>query len=258
MSNKLNSLRRFYVGKLFTMVYKVFLLCVLQHNGLSKIATVSPAQVNQDIASVGIFPSLLGSTTEILVVAVSVVLVLLLYNQPNFACWWQPKEKNPTIWLVCNQIVSAARRWQTGAVSLWPSSKSLPAPHPPFSRHFLCLCHSLSRRFSPLRIKSANPHCNNSGITPPFHCAILALHRHRLLLQSLDTHAAVVKTRGRSGVLQDIKDVTECGPASAADQTDFCAVVLGLARPFVCRVFDYGSHRSVLLCSVAAEVFAAS
>lgn len=128
--------------------------------------------------------------------------------------------------------------------------------YPAFSRPFLCLCHSLSCRFSHLWIKSANPHCDNSGISPPFHCAILALRRHRLLSQRLDTHAAVVKTRRRCGVLQDIEDVTECGPASAADQTDFCAVVLGLGRPFVCRVYHYGLQTSVLLCSVSAEVFA--
>lgn len=157
---------------------------------------------------------------------------------------------------VRKQVVSAARRWQTGAVSLWPSWKHLPAPLPPFSRPFLCLCHSLSWRFTHLWIKSANPHCDNSGISQPFHCAIRTLRRHRLLLQSLDTHAVVVKTRGHCGVLQDIEDVTECGPASAADQTDFCAVVLGLGRPFVCRVYRYGLQRSVLLCSVTAEVFA--
>lgn len=31
-------------------------------------------------------------------------------------------------------------------------------------------------------------------------------------------------------MLQDIEDVMECGAASAADQTDFCAVNLGLGR----------------------------
>lgn len=134
-----------------------------------------------------------------------------------------------------------------------PCSSTPPAP---LSRPFLCLCHSLSWRFTHLWIQSANPHCDNSGISQPFHCAIRTLRRHRLLLQSLDTHAVVVKTRGHCGVLQDIEDVTECGPASAADQTDFCAVVLGLGRPFVCRVDRYGLQRSVLLCSVTAEVFA--
>lgn len=158
---------------------------------------------------------------------------------------------------VCIQSSQAARRWRAGPVCLWPSWKRLPAPlSTPISRPLLCLCHSLSRRFSHLWIKSANPHCDNFGITPSFHCAIHALRHHRLLLQSLDTHAAVVKTRGRRGVLQDIEDVTECGPASAADQTDFCAVDQGLGRPFVSRVYRHGVQRSMHLRSVAAQVLA--
>lgn len=52
----------------------------------SKSATVSAAKSDQGIASVGIFLFLCNCTTEIHVVAMSVVLVLLLYNQPNFAC----------------------------------------------------------------------------------------------------------------------------------------------------------------------------
>lgn len=68
----------------------------------------------------------------------------------------------------------------------------------PVSRPYPCLCRSLSLRFSHLWIKSANPRCDNVGMTPSFQCAIHALRRHRLLLQRLDTHAAVVQTRGRA------------------------------------------------------------
>lgn len=164
------------------------------------------------------------------------------------------KRKEPRT--LAQSATKSSQQPDAGRLALFLFGLHEGASSPPFSRPFLCLCHSLSCWFSHLWIESANPRCDNSGITPPFQCAILALRRHRLLLQSLDTHAAVVKTRGRSGVLQDIEDVTECGPASAADQIDFCAVVRGLVRPFVCTVNHCGLQRSVLLCSVAAAAFA--
>lgn len=154
--------------------------------------------------------------------ALSVVLVLLLYNQPNFALLMATKKLWP----------SPPKRPDAGGpgrfVSDLGESASLLPSLPPFPALCFVLCHSLSRRFSHLWIKSANPRCDNFGVSPPFHRAIHALRRHRLLLQSLDAHAAVVETRGRRGVLRDTEDVTECGPASAADQTDFCAADQGL------------------------------
>lgn len=44
-------------------------------------------------------------------------------------------------------------------------------------------------------------------------------------------------------MLQDIEDVTECGAASAADQTDFCVVNLGLGRLSVSRACLYDVRR---------------
>lgn len=140
-----------------------------------------------------------GSTTEIHVVTTRVVLVLLLYNQPNFSCWWQPNEKNPV-----QSATKSSQQPDTGRLArfLFDFHESASCSSTPIFPALFVVCTTLYPADSLIFwIKSANPHCHNSGITPPFHCAIHAPRRHRLLLQSLDTHAAVVQTRGRRGVL---------------------------------------------------------